>query len=217
MASRAGRRSAILPAMDLDAALLDELRRVHGAHTVILYGSRARGDATAESDVDVACFAEVAATTRDARLWEGLYLDAFIHPTAQASVIEVDALKLLGGRVLLDERGLAGPLLAQLAELDRRGPPPQPETEQRMRRVWAEKMVARIRRGDLEAQYRHHWLLYQLLEDYFSLRDRWYPGPKQAFLRLQESDPQTHAAFARALAPGAPIEALEALVGRVSG
>ena len=42
--SRVRRRSAILPAMDLDAALLDELRRAHGAHTVILYGSRARGE-----------------------------------------------------------------------------------------------------------------------------------------------------------------------------
>jgi Nucleotidyltransferase domain len=39
-------------AMELDSALVGDLRRAHGVHTVILYGSRARGDATAESDVD---------------------------------------------------------------------------------------------------------------------------------------------------------------------
>ena len=34
------------------------LRRAHRVHTIILYGSYARGDATAESDVDVAAFAD---------------------------------------------------------------------------------------------------------------------------------------------------------------
>jgi predicted nucleotidyltransferase len=38
---------------------------------VILYGSHARGDATSASDIDVAGFAEVPTTKRDARLWNG--------------------------------------------------------------------------------------------------------------------------------------------------
>jgi len=57
--------------VDFDPALIDELRRVHGVHTLLLYGSRARGDATPESDIDVAGYADVAETTRDARLWHG--------------------------------------------------------------------------------------------------------------------------------------------------
>lgn len=55
-----------------DASLVAELVSLHGAHTIIVYGSRARGDATAESDIDVAAFADVATTTRDARVWMGL-------------------------------------------------------------------------------------------------------------------------------------------------
>lgn len=203
--------------MDLDAALVAELSRAHAAHTLILYGSRARGDATPESDVDVAAFADVAETARDARLWNGLYLDTFVHPTALAAAPTVELMKLRGGRVLLDERHLAGALLERLDALDREGPPPLSEGEARMRRVWANKMLARIRRGDVEAHYRRHWLLYQLLEDHFALRGAWYRGPKVALASLGRDAPAIFAAFERALAPDAPVEALDALVAHVVG
>jgi hypothetical protein len=200
---------------DFDSALVDDLRRTHAAHTIVLYGSHAHGDATKESDVDVAGFADVPVTIRDARPWLGWLLDAFIYPTAVAQVPDADMLKLLGGRVLLDERGIAGPLLERLAVLDRQGPPPLPESEARMRRVWARKMLARVRRGDAEAHYRRNWLLYQLLEDYFALRGEWYRGPKRALANLRLNAPATFLAFERALAPGASLETLDALVEHV--
>lgn len=203
--------------MDLATAAAEEMQRVHAVHTLILYGSRARGDATAESDVDLAGFADVEVTYRDARRWRGVVLDAFVYPTASTGSRDPDFLKLRGGRVLLDARGLAAGLLAGLDELDRAGPPPLPASEAQMRRVWAYKMLARIGRDDVEAHYRHHWLLYQLLEDYFALRGAWYRGPKEAFAALQASAPATHAAFARALAPGADAAALAALVEHVAG
>lgn len=203
--------------MDLNSALVEDLRRAHGVHTVILYGSRARGDATAESDIDVVGFAELPVTVRDARLWNGMYLDAFVYPTELARVPDADMLKLCGGRVLLDERQLAGPLLAELAVRDRQPPAALPESELRMRRVWARKMVARVRLGDVEAHYRRHWLLFQLLEDYFALRGERYRGSKLALATLRANEPATFAAFERALAPGATDEALEALVNCVVG
>ncbi len=201
--------------MDLEERI-GELAHEHGMHTVVLYGSRARGDATAESDVDVAGFADVATTTRDARPWHGVFLDAFVYPTAQTESNEPDMLKLLGGRVLLDERGLARPMLARLEALGRAGPPPLAADEAQMRRVWYAKTLARITRGDAEAHYRQHWLLYSLLEDHFALRGAWYRGPKVALAHLREHEPATFAAFARALAPGAPYPALAELVAIVT-
>lgn len=198
--------------MTFEAALIEELRRVHGVHTIILYGSRSRGEATMESDIDVATYADVAESTRDARLWNEMYLDAFVYPTARlGEVPDADMLKLCGGQVLLDERNLAERYLAQVTALEEQGPKALSEAEQRMRRVWVRKMLARLRRDDVEAHYRHHWLLYQLLEDYFALRGQWYRGPKRALADLLGNAPDAFVTFERALAPGAPPEALEAL------
>ena len=201
--------------IDDEAALLEEIRRVHGAHTIILYGSHARGDATPDSDIDFAAFAEVATMTRDARRWRETYLDGFIYPSAAVTSLDPELLKLVGGRVLLDERGLAGPLLDRLAALDREPPPPAAEDHRQMLRTWARKMLSRIERGDVEAHYRRHWLLYQLLEDYFTLRGERYRGPKLALAMLRQDRPATFAVFERALAPAASIEALEALVDEI--
>jgi hypothetical protein len=204
--------------MSFEASLIDELRRAHRVHTIILYGSRSRGEATAESDIDVACYADVDASKRDARLWNNMFLDAFVYPTAQLSAApDGEMLRLCGAQVLLDERSLAEPYLARVSALEEQGPPALSEAEQRMRRTWARKMLARIRRGDLEAHYRHHWLLYQLLEDYFALRGEWYRGPKRALGDLLIGAPDAFVAFERALVPGATLDTLEALVDVVVG
>lgn len=204
--------------MSFEASLIDELRRAHGVHTIILYGSRSRGEATPESDIDVASYADVAEITRDARLWNDMYLDAFVYPTTRLEEApRANMLKLAGGQVLLDERKLAEHYLDQLAALEEQGPPPLSEAEIRMRRVWIQKTLVRIRRGDLEAQYRHHWLLYQLLEDYFALRGQWYRGPKRALADLLGYSPDAFVAFERALEPGAPLAATEALAEIVLG
>ncbi|HEY1547052.1 MAG TPA: nucleotidyltransferase domain-containing protein [Kofleriaceae bacterium] len=189
------------------AELVAEMRATHGAHAVIIYGSHARGDATAESDVDVAALCDVATTTRDARLWRGIYLDGFVYPSQLAPSIEL--LKLLGGIIALDERGTARALLDQLEALDRAGPPPLAADDAQMRRVWAEKTLARIRRGDVEAHYRRHQLLMNLLEDYFALRGAWFRGAKVA---LAELPAEAREIFASALAPDASIDAIAAAV-----
>jgi predicted nucleotidyltransferase len=51
----------------------------HGCHTTILHGSWARGDATSQSDIDLLCVRENGPAARDARVVDGIYVDAFIY------------------------------------------------------------------------------------------------------------------------------------------
>ena len=58
--------------------LLDRIGRnlaLQGAHTILLYGSRADGSANAHSDYDVAAFAPVDRTRRDTRVVDDCFLD----------------------------------------------------------------------------------------------------------------------------------------------
>jgi hypothetical protein len=199
------------------AEIVQTLTVDHGCHAVILYGSRARGDFQPASDWDVAGIREAGATAplRVARAFHGAWLDAFVYAEAAFTVIDPELLRFLPARILVDHRGFAKALLERIEALDREGPPPLPEDEDTMVRVWYAKMLGRIARGDLESRYRRVELLFQALENYFKLRRLWYRGPKAGLPWLAEHDPETHMAFTRALEPQASLDDLRALVQRV--
>jgi uncharacterized protein len=216
-----GDRASVLQraTMEKDRASLDEIVRtlvdLHGCHAVILYGSRARGDFEPTSDWDVAGIRKTGESQRVARDLHGAWLDAFVHPESHFAKLDADSLRFLGGRIVVDREGFAKTLLDRVAAFEKKGPPPLPRDEEEVLRVWYSKMLARIARPDLEAKYRRAWLLFQALEDYFKLRNRWYRGPKESFPWLAKNDPETHGAFTRALEPEATMEDLRVLVTRV--
>ena len=205
--------------MNLDEttrALCAELSERQHCHTVILYGSRAHGTTLPESDYDLAGFREAETTVRDARVCQGRFLDLFLYPDSLLAAPTANLLKLRGGVVLTERDGLGTALLARLEEIFTAGPEKLPPDEIEARRVWAFKMLARAKRGDLEGNYRRSWLLTALIEDYFHLRGLWYLGSKAAFAWLREHDARTCAACEEALKPGARIEAIAALVALVT-
>jgi hypothetical protein len=189
---------------------LAELVEGHGCHTVILYGSYARGDATEASDYDLAGLWGQDGTLRVAHTRHGGYLDAFIYPEAVVEAPVDDLLKLHGGRVLVQRDGLGDRLLARVAERFAQGPEPWPADDRAAVKAWIGKMLPRIARGDAEGHYRRAMLLYQLL-DYFRAQNRWYLGPKASFAALSAEDPTAYRAFEAALAPGADLDAVAAL------
>jgi len=211
VAAKTGVDAAMNEAQAL-AEIIQTLTIDHGCHAVILYGSRARGDFQPASDWDVAGIRDATAPLRVARAFHGAWLDAFVYPEAAFTVIDPGLLRFLPARILVDERGFAKTLLERVDLLDQKGPPPLPEGEDEMVRVWYAKMLVRIARGDLESKYRRVELLYQALENYFKLRGLWYRGPKAALPWLAKHDPETHAAFAHAFEAHASLEDLRALV-----
>jgi hypothetical protein len=159
--------------MPIDPVLIhicEQLAAKHGAHTVMLYGSRADGSATADSDYDVAAFAPIENTLRDARLYDDAYLDIFVYPESELADPSEEFLHLRQSQVLLQCRKEADNFLQRLDALFQQGPAPLPPDEVVARITWIHKMLARIQRDDAEGNYRRVWLLFSLLEDYFQLR-----------------------------------------------
>src|ERR1700710_1981944 len=128
-----------------------EMKTIHRCHTVILYGSRARGHATAASDYDLIGFRKAGAAVRDARKTNGVWLDAFVYPDTRLNL--VDLLRVRGGKVLFQKNGLGGRVLARLEQSHARGPKPLPPDEIAVKKAWPGKMLTRIKHGDAEGNY----------------------------------------------------------------
>lgn len=195
--------------------LCERMKADYAAHTILLYGSMADGSANADSDLDLAAFAPVDPLIRVAELRDGVFIDAFVYPEAVLEHPEDEHLRFRGSRILLQQAGSAESLLQLLEEKYQAGPDPLPVDEVAVRRTWARKMLVRIQRGDAEGNYRRHWLLTALLEDYFLLRGLWFEGPKKALAWLSAHDPAALQAMEAALEPDAPITAIEIAVNHV--
>src|SRR5688572_12265552 len=107
-------------------ALAAEVCRRHGAHTVLLYGSRARGDDTPTSDVDLVAIRSAGGAARDVTPWRGLALDVHVHDDAGvADLVKERASSFVDARVLLDHDG-AGARLVEQVRARLAAPPPPP-------------------------------------------------------------------------------------------
>ncbi|HMF42203.1 MAG TPA: nucleotidyltransferase domain-containing protein [Polyangia bacterium] len=190
----------------------------HACHTVILYGSRARGNADDRSDVDLVCIREGGPSLRDARVVDGLYFDAFIYPEDALAAVDPVLLRILGGRALRQRGGAGTALLDRVRDLFAKGPDRLAADDRNMRIVWAHKTLARLRRDDeIETRYRRMSFLVQALEDYFALRTLWFLGPRDAFAWLQIHDDVACSAFEAAMHSDADPTVLAALVTVVYG
>jgi hypothetical protein len=196
-------------------SITKEVCTKHRCHTLILYGSWARGDATTVSDCDLLAIRKGGIdVVRDARKWRGIYLDVFVYPEKKVKAAEL--LRVRGGKVLKQQRQIGDRLLAQLDRIYRRGPKSLPADELAARKVWLHKMLERALIGDTEGNFRRVWMLTALLEDYFVFRNRWYEGPKLGLQWLRENEPRIHKRFEQALRPGSDFSILQDLVAAVT-
>lgn len=98
--------------------IVAHLQSVYACHSIIFYGSRARGDATETSDYDILGIRESGVITRDAPFWNGNYLDIFIYPESEILNPCERHLHMTGGLVLYEKNGMASSFLAQLTAMD---------------------------------------------------------------------------------------------------
>ena len=191
------------------------LRERFSCDTAVLYGSRARGDWDSTSDIDVIAFSNAKETGHIAHRWENLFLDLFLYPPDTKP--KQDWLRIHDGRVLFQRGAEGDEVLAATKDMFLSGPKRMSASDLQTIRLWLEKMLARAQKGDAEGDYRRHWLLKDVLEIYFTLRGRWYLGPKKSLALLQDENPAHLDVFRRALAPGASMADIQSAVDTAKG
>lgn len=187
--------------------LVKELRSKHNPHTILLYGSHARGDAGPESDIDILIVTKTGEATTDSRQWGEYHLDAWIYPEEETEYID-EFLHLADGKVLWSKNKWANKFLKRIRERFAEGPEPMPEGEKHHRLQWFHKMLKRLNRNDAESHFRRHWMLVDLLPSYFAMQQIWYMGPKQSLQWLEENEPGDYALFQTILQPGCDTNTL---------
>jgi Nucleotidyltransferase domain len=200
-------------------AIVREMIAKHGASAVILYGSQATGAATETSDWDVFALSPnvtLGQHRKDARVFSGVYLDAFIESETLYSAIKEEHLRLMGGQILHDSNEVGIRLMASVEALNRKGPPPLALADLQQIRDWLWRTFERAQGGTAVSDLRRVHLLGELLPMYFKLRGCWFLGPRTAFAVLEQKDRHAFALFQQALLPDAAPGDLQALVHLVA-
>lgn len=196
--------------------IVNELQNKYMCHTIILYGSYARGNANENSDYDIIAIRESGPTARDCQLIDNTYLDAFIYSEDEISKLNASFIRIKDGIVICQKNTLGDDILTKVKEIYNLGPPKLPDFEKKLIITWSNKMLNRAKLQDIEGNFRRHWLLYDLLEAYFQLRDAWYLGPKESFQWLNKHDKKTYQLFDEALKMNAKLSSLEKLIQAVT-
>ena len=197
-------------------SIVEELTTQYHCHTIILYGSRARGDFTLTSDYDVAGITKAGKKKRIARFdaKHGVFHDIFIYPENAFATISDEHLCMSDGSVIIEKANFGTELLAKLSKALTFPEPITPD-EIEVRKVWYQKMLARASTRDLEGKYRHIWSIYTILEDYFVFKGLRYQGPKKAFKYLETQDPEVLALFDQALSDTTDVDKLQRLIKKI--
>jgi predicted nucleotidyltransferase len=201
-------------------AILEEavntLIQLYKCHTVVLYGSRARREESPKSDYDLMGVRRSGKKFRYAEKRNGFYIDAFIFSEKDLHRIDESHLYMKDSRVLYQMTNYGEKLVKKIKTAVKKPYKPLPEDELQVRKIWAYKMLERIKVDDIEAKYRRSWLHESLLYDYFNLRKKRYSGSKQSFDWLKLNDRKTYNLFSKVLDRPNDLKLLKLLVDRVT-
>lgn len=188
-----------------------------GARVAILYGSAARGEARADSDIDVVCFTDRAERHPESYRWNGFLIDAWLHPRGDAADT-VSFRKLHDGRVLHDDaEGSGGELLQRVSTSLQQPREKLSDRDEAHRRAWIWKMFDRSQRQGPLSDYRRHWLLFDLPETWCDLTQRHHLGVDHTLKRMQSEADVVYQSFTRALRIGSSVADLEQAVLAIVG
>lgn len=194
--------------------IICKIKKKWHCHTIILYGSRSQDSNSINSDYDIIAISNNGKQKRYYGDFKGEHLDILIYP--EKMVKNTNLLLRISNGIILCQKGDFGENLINYAKkMFLKGPPKASRLEKKFIVIWIGKMMDRIKQGSIDGNFRKYWLLFDLLEIYFWLRDLWYIGPKKSFQWLRENDFSAYLAFDAALKPDAKLNTLDVLINYI--
>jgi uncharacterized protein len=196
-------------------SIIKKLKKDYHCHTVILYGSRARGLTTATSDYDVIGVSRRGPKTRIAKKLKGEFWDVFVYSEKDLHKLTDQNLSWKNARVLYEEGRYGRDLVARIQKILKKPYPLQPQYEIDAAKAWAQKELDRCRAGDIQGLYRRAEFQTALIEHYFFVRQKRFWGPKESFAWVKKHDPKTFKLIGRTLKFPTNLSFLKAAATRV--
>jgi predicted nucleotidyltransferase len=196
-------------------SIIRKLKDEYNCHTIVLYGSRARGLTTSTSDYDVIGVCRRGRKTRIARKQDGYYWDVFVYSEKDLKKLSDQQLSWKNARLLYEEGQYGSALLRRIQKLLKKPFKPQPSYEIAVTKTWARKELDRCRVNDIQGLYRRAEFQNALIEHYFFIRQKRFWGPKEGFAWIEENDVQTYKLIRRALKYPTNLSFLKAAASRV--
>lgn len=222
---------------DEEDNLIDYLEETYGCHTLILYGSRAKGTHRPDSDWDLIGLNDAEHDDFCHAVVPGIgEINAYIYPRPMGIFnpnapsklfIPLDAFvrRLHDARVLVEEDGL-GTAIVHRAQVMKQGGPAKISPE---KREHLEFYFFRQRLGEYldpnDPHFKHaaaplihtmrHEAMTQVIFNYFRLRGKWVPAPNDWYAYFERHDPAFLALLNRAEETNAKPEDFAALFAKV--
>lgn len=180
-------------------SIVRALKSKYRCHTIILYGSRARGLITPTSDYDVIGVRRHGRKTRIAKKQKGYYWDVFVYSEKDLRKLGDPHLSWKNAQILYENGTYGRNLLRRLHILLKKPHRPAPQYEINVTKAWAQKELDRCRAAGIQGLYRRVEFLSSLVADYFFVRKKRFWGPKEGFAWIEENDPKTFKRIQQAL------------------
>jgi predicted nucleotidyltransferase len=197
------------------AAIVRVLKDKFMCHSVLLYGSRARGQITPTSDYDVIGIRKSGERTRIAKKVKGKFWDVFVYAEKDLKKLGDQHLSWKHAQVLYSKGPYGKQLLQRIETLLKKPFKRHPVSEVSAIKAWAQKELERCRMKDIQGLYRRAEFQYALIEHYFLVRQKRFWGPKESFEWLKNNDPKTFQLILSSLKAPANLSHLKAAASRV--
>lgn len=211
----------------IEEQLVELLRMRKGAHTVLLYGSRALGTARPDSDWDLLAFHDGKRPGWLHETVEGIgEVNAYLYPAAGVMANIEGMLNLTYyaesyalAKILCEEAGL-GQYVIEQARLDAPRQPALPPAgfAQNIRHFYRDIVLKAVRDAQVPVAIRHYRLhesLVKSLAHYRMFRGLRLSRIRESIRWMEEQDPHGHGLYSAAVAPGASAEAVAAWLDHV--